>query len=320
MGTKASSLVVPAKNYIHNGDFDFWQRGISSTTAYSFLADRWKIATGAGGTVSQQGDSVTPPWKLRIQSSSGSNAMWIATQLEYEDFKDLLGKEVTISALMSARNSNAPSLSPGFNLFYNPSTKDIMCMAGAGVGTVGVPNGYVIKTITTSPTLISHTFTMPSNALAFSITLGNFTSTLASGDGYDVHRVWMNAGSLSLPFQRAGLTYQGELALCQRYYEKSYPVDMLPASVYRSHQVTVHNSGNPQWIHVFKVTKFFLVPTIHCYSIDGSIDMITNDATTTNLACEGYFNPTPYGFTLHKTSMTEGHQVAWNWTCDAEFS
>jgi hypothetical protein len=98
-----------------------------------------------------------------------------------------------------------------------------------------------------------------------------------SGATFYITGVQLEAGSVATPFERR--PFGTELALCQRYYEKSYNIDVAPGTVSDvgrviARNVTVDTFGFPSVKVDFKVTKR-ATPTIVRYS--------TNDGASGNI-------------------------------------
>lgn len=256
-----SGIPLSSKNYIINGDFDYWQRGSTTTTNVTYLADRWKVRFGNGitsYTVSRAADSTYPPYKMSLLSTGstgGVGYMQAWHQIEYEVFKPLLGKQVTLSFVVAAKRNNAGSTNFDVAVLNDTSTKDTSLFG------VGSPVSFQSFTITTTATAYSLTFTLPSNTLSLIICLGAYAQQImaANLDGWDISRVWLNEGTQTLPFQLAGHTVGGELAACQRYFEKSYNPEEIPGQSYAYNalylRITYSNGSQCQGFS-FKVTKF----------------------------------------------------------------
>ena len=218
------------KNKIINGDFGIWQRGTSFTPASaSFTADRWSNifdGTGATRTISRQ--TFTPatapvagyefPYFFRFaQSVAGITATYNIFQNRMEDVRTFAGQTVTISFWGKAASTTSIvklNLEQDFGTGGSPS---------AGVSTDIAATNF---SLTTSWQRFTVTTTVPSIS---GKTIGTTTP------GFLGLRVWvpinstftldffgfqMESGSSATAIQPAAGTWQGELALCQRYDQR----------------------------------------------------------------------------------------------------
>jgi len=231
------------RNAIINGNFDIWQRGTSFTNL-EYGADRWiNNRTGSTCTMSRQAFTLgqadvpgEPTYFCRMAVTSVAGAGNFGTlQHRTEDVRTFAGQQVTISfwAKADATKSIAVELSQNFGTGGSPST------AVEAIGTAK-------KTLTTSWQKITATATMPSisgktlgsdgnSHIRFNIWFdagSNFnsrTNTLGHQSGtFDIAQVQVEAGPVATPFERRPIGT--ELALCQRYFCKSFPVNKAPVN------------------------------------------------------------------------------------------
>lgn len=225
------TLPVPlSDNFIVNGAFDIWQRGTSftnpaSTTAYT--ADRWRInydGTGATRIVSRQ--TFTPGtapvagyegaffyrFNQTVAGSGGTFNNIIRQPIE--SVRTLAGQTITVS--FWAKADTTRTLTPVMNQVFGTGGSPSFSVTVTGTA----------QTITTSWARYSETFTLGSLA---GKTLGtNDDSYLQFGlradsntvQTFDIWGVQAEAGSIATPFRRNATSFQGELALCQRYYAR----------------------------------------------------------------------------------------------------
>jgi hypothetical protein len=127
----------------------------------------------------------------------------------------------------------------------------------------------------------------------------------------DYWGVQLEYGSKATPFQTAsGGSPQGELAMCQRYFTKSYELTDAPASV-----TTVASIVFPQGLATVHTGYYFSVafkqtmrsaPTVNVYSYNGAANRVTEIATGTDkgatsaVANSSYIGQT--GFSMYNQS------------------
>ena len=214
-----SAQFVAGKNKIINGDFGIWQRGttFSSLSNGSYSADRWVLAANKTTTITQQ--TFTPgtapvtgyegTYYLRTAWSADGTYAAIATRLE--DCRLFAGQTVTLS-YWAKSNVNVTN-NAGWSQYF-------------GSGGSSQISGYADNTtITTSWQRFTYTFTVPSVS-GKTIGSSNYfivqpiliqTSSAAT---IDVWGVQLEAGSTATNFTTATGTIQGELAACQRYFQR----------------------------------------------------------------------------------------------------
>jgi hypothetical protein len=212
-------------NAVINGGFDFWQRGTSFTNPANFVytADRWRSFTGSTGAtrvISRQafspneinaqgfGDS---QFYLRVnQSVAGTGDTFNQVQTPIEDVRTFAGQTVTLSFWAKA------------NATLNLITSFEQNFGSGGSSTVATSQGTTA--LTTSWQRYTKTSTLPSisgktigsNSL-LAVVFGlpnNATFTI------DIWGVQLEPGTVANDFRRNANSIQGELAACQRYYQR----------------------------------------------------------------------------------------------------
>jgi hypothetical protein len=243
-----ATFISSFKNKIINGTFDWWQRGTSATTtaaATNYLADRWQWNSLGGTTAVYSQQTFTPGqtavpnnpthfMRHVVTSVAGTSNGYLVTQ-PIESVQTLAG--LAFSLTFWARADTNRNIAVEFNQSF-----------GTGGSPSGVVTGIAVTTInlTSAWQLFTVTGTMPSIA---GKTLGT------SFDGALLVNFWMDAGSTynartnslgqqSGTFDFAQIDLEGnasptapefrpreiELAMCQRYYEKSYDSNVAPGT------------------------------------------------------------------------------------------
>jgi hypothetical protein len=212
------------KNAIINGDFRIWQRGtsFSNPTNGTYNADRFFTNRDGSGTVtcSQQAFTAgTAPvagyegtyffrWNQTVAGTGGTYNQFVQ---RIEDVRVFAGQTVTVSFWAKAAATTSINLDVRQEFGSGGSTTVVTAILSATnlttgwvryTGTVAVPS-ISGKTIGTSSSLGLY-FNLPANTV---ITV-------------DIWGVQLEAGSVATAFQTATGTVQGELAACQRYYQR----------------------------------------------------------------------------------------------------
>jgi hypothetical protein len=209
------------KNKIINGDFGIWQRGTSFSSIFGvYTADRYISGFGLGGTQSIAQQDVTGAtglpnqirYAMRYSTTSAATNQYNVTQ-RIEDVQTLAGQTVTFS--FYARRVSGTGTTLRLNAYQ---------VFGTGGSTFTQPVSDLDFTVTNSDfQRFTHTFTMPAmtgktigtgSYLDFRIAYPTAVSV------YDVTGWQLEAGSTATPFQTASGSIGGELALCQRYYQR----------------------------------------------------------------------------------------------------
>jgi len=229
-GTSATST----GNAIINGAFDIWQRGTSFTPTPSsgielYSADRWlAIKGGSGGTLTVSRQTFTPgaapvagqegQFFLRFNqsvASTGSSYEILASKIE--DVRTLAGQTVTLSFYAKADTTRT-------------FTATLIQNFGSGGSSLVTKNQSI--TINSGWQRYSFTTTLDSltgktiGANSFLAVQFNFESNTVKT--IDMWGLQLEAGSTATPFKRNANSLQGELAACQRYYQKYLGILYIP--------------------------------------------------------------------------------------------
>jgi hypothetical protein len=249
------------RNFIINGAFDFWQRGTSFTLSGNgvYTADRWRnLRTGSGThifsrdtdvpTAEQSGfrSQYSLKYLQSVAMTTGQNS--ILTKLEGTTYANLHAKKARLSFWVKASIAGIYAVA-----FTNEATTHNYVVEY----TINAANTWEKKTcdvqFETADT--GWAFDNTSGLILF-WNLGNTTTTATPGvwQSTSVHSpnqtnlsqtlnatFFLSQVSLQvldytvnptadIPFSRAGGSLDGELTLCQRYYEKSYELDVVPGT------------------------------------------------------------------------------------------
>lgn len=247
------SPFVAGKNLIINGAMEIDQRNSASSAitlpdglaAYSFATDRWCGGRATSGTATLAQSSTAPTgfnksvlWTngTAITPASGEQA-YLATLIEGNNIAFLnfgTANAVTLTFSFWVRSSLTGTFSGSFgnsalNRFYvftysinsaNTWEKKTITVTGdtSGTWTTGtgrglciffdMGNGSTARTSTTNTWLSGY----------YLGATGSVQTNTSSSSTFYITGVQLEQGPVATPFSRAGGTFQGELALCQRYY------------------------------------------------------------------------------------------------------
>lgn len=250
-------------NYIINGAFDINQRGLTSggiSTSGSYGFDRWKISN-IGGTVNysaqtfaagnnpQAGIEATNYARIAVSGQTDAGHHAILRQ-PIENVRLLAGKTVTVSFWAKAA-SGTPYIAVTGEQYFAP-----------GSVRTGFNSGKV--QISTSWTRYSVPITIPSTAgqtigadnltythielwVSAGSSFNSFTDSLGiQSNTFDIWGVQLEAGPIATPFRRNANSIQGELAACQRYYQR---VSFTNEAPFLSGQVYNVNLAGVTWVY-----------------------------------------------------------------------
>ncbi len=342
------------RNRVQNGNFDLWQRGpsvsLSASTSpqHKYAADRWGLAvqphggTSAACSVSRQeftlGQTTVPgepKYFSRITNTTAGTSLGTASYHGYfhniEDIRSFSPNEkVTIS--FYARSSIADKIIAARTQFHDTSNAN-----NARVSTFTLTSSWakysftvtypdltdigaslVADDLASRPTWLQIGFFFQQGSDAF---LGNGTTLGWQGTGdIDIAQVQVESGTVATPFETR--SFGEELLLCQRYYEKSYDINIAQgsASTLGVHQESPTPAGNHTTTHnvKYKVRKC-KQPTVTTYDpVDGSLNVIRYSPDTklpiANIIVNG-----EAGFVVFLTStFAFNRTLSFHWTADSD--
>ena len=211
----AVSPYVAGKNLCINGGFDIWQRGTSFTITAGvpqYTADRWTNYFNGAGTVTQDTTLVNPGnrYGLRVTATATSVGNTMYQVVETMNVLPMAGKTVTFSVYVAGTTGKAPTV----GIDYSTTVDD----AFLGTYTTLTATSYSYATTTGSFQRLTATFAIPSTAKTLRLAL--YANGMSNTDYITWSDAQLEIGSVATPFSRAGGTLSGELAACQRYYER----------------------------------------------------------------------------------------------------
>lgn len=225
---------VAGKNFVINGNFDFFQRGSLSTTSGGYGLDRWyneSSGSGSAVTVTQQTTGVPDNSRFCFRSTTSASAGYGNQYqfIETSNVRQLWGKTVTLSIKLRRSSGFNTSLNIGID---KSSTVDAgMAASWTGSAALTISNAN-LPTGTGSSDWYTATVStvIPTDGSANSLRVFITQTATTTSSYYEVSQVQLEVGPSATQFSRAGGTIGGELALCQRYYQKSYNLSDVPGT------------------------------------------------------------------------------------------
>lgn len=316
--SKLVSMYEP-RNFMINGALDFWQRGTSFSSA-GYSADRFYTTANGSVTISRSTTylpDVNTRKSLSWVTGASSSYTAISQPIEQDNVMLLRGKYVTFSADVMTRGTAFASTFWVGSYYSNSS--DARASLTTPIGDVGISPAAsgVWKRIT-------YTFLVPTDAVGLAVAI-DCNSVQASGVEVYTSNWMLNIGSVAAPFQRAGGTIGGELALCQRFYEKSYNVDVAPGTSSTDGLFIVTGKTHPaaQILNSassiqFKVNKRTEPSTISFWKVDGTPDYWSSDLGNLGTIYASLYGESSFyigsntgsGMTYLQVGYVSGHWVA----------
>ena len=309
------------KNLAYNSNFDVWQRGTSFTgTGYS--ADRWYATVGGTATVSQE-STVVPTgstYSAKILTGAASSYAQLYQAFEAQDVNDWCGQTITFSAYVRALASfsGTANITIFTNTTANTMTGGTWTLRGTGT----------ITPSTSQFDRVSVSYAVPAGTKGIKVEL-NFTSAQASGTGLYWAQTQLEIGSVATAYSRGSATLQGELAACQRYYEKSYNQETAPGAVNNEVGIISAVSGNAANGNMLYGLKYAVTkrstPTLTFYAYTGATGKVSDGGGTALAASSAFTNSSFSGTSGTRVYNSSGGTITAAWggfefhfTADAE--
>ncbi len=249
-GTDYHSPYQGFRNKVINGNFGVWQRGTSvAISTQGYTADLWYHQSYNGATISRQPTSDTSvlpnvQYCARVQRNSGATAtnfMFFTQPMETQESIKVSGKTATLS-FYARKGANFPSGAGAFQatLYYGTGTDQNLFVSGYTGSAVAFSTTF---TLTSSWVRYSITGTIPTTSKELSPLFGYTpTGTAGANEYFEITGVQLEEGSVATPLEQRPM--QTELALCQRYYQKSYATNTAPATVTDTGHYSFYGTSN----------------------------------------------------------------------------
>ena len=238
------------KNRIINGGMAIWQRGttLSTNNSQGYYIDRmWGFSGSSTAATFTQISSTGLdgfPYATRAQrtaGNTGTGGLYCGQIIESNNLQDLQGQSVTISFWARA-GANYSATSNILTIYLRTGTTADQGLNTLISGWAGAVDQTSAITLTTSWQKFSATFTVASNAQEITPFLfASATGTAGANDYFDVTGVQLEKGSTATSFDYR--PYGTELALCQRYYVKTYNQSVVPGAVSSQGALFNYRSG-----------------------------------------------------------------------------
>lgn len=327
---------VPGRNLLINGGLQFWQRrnsgrvgsGAGTLGAETFFADRFSnSALNCSQDIQRvvyDGQQIGYPDDTRsilvctVSGAVASSGAWMGQRIEGVRSA---GGAITISVWA---NGDVAGRKVGVRVIQDFGT------GGSPAAQTSTEAG--VLTLTTGATRQSLTVTLPSTKgkqlgsngndhiyVVFDLCAGGYGGALAGQNGsfgFTQFQVESGRAATRFDWRPPGV----ELALCQRYYEKSYNLEIQPN--------TPHNEGreafslNTQGVAHYQSVRFQVSKRAHPYVMIISADNIQQDGhiaedNVSRVPCLVNY-ASPSGYEVSWTNNPGRWGGWWHWWADAE--
>jgi hypothetical protein len=307
-GTVSGASSNMFRNRIINGDMRIDQRNAGASVNNSsteYTIDRFRVASTQASkfSVQRNAGSVTPPTGFSnylgctsLSSYSVLSTDWflIGQQIEGYNIADLAwgtsdAKTVTLSFWVrssltgtfggSLNNSGYTRCYP-FSFTINSANTWIyttITIAGDTTGTWLTDNGVGIRVWFNLGSGSSNVGTANAwQAASYYAPTGATSVVGTSGATFYITGVQFEVGTAATPFEFR--PYGHELTLCQRYYNKSYSIGVVPGTNTSAGQYRAVSVAGAGWVNIDFPTEMRTEPTITPYNTTGTSGVYGSDA------------------------------------------
>jgi len=310
------------RNFIINGAMKYTQRDIGTValdiaTLYRGI-DRFLLLTSGGLTTgTSQRSIIVPPnnitkhsLQLTATPTVITHGLNIEQRIESIYSRDLSNQKVSLSFQVFSESASEAQI-----IFRTPNVEDDFSVT-TNFSNITVP----IPSIGSWQEIKLENVLLPSDVvrgMQIIIILKTMTVLSISVDHF-ITQIKLSIGTEVQGFSNAGRNLIEELEFCQRYFEKSYNVDVAPGTVTLEGSIKfLSNGGNAYRANrSWKVEKRD-VPVMTAFSItDGASSFFSNSITGNVVPV--FSNVGTTGFSASPDGSASNQEVNGQWTADSE--
>lgn len=279
------------RNAIINGDMRINQRGVTSATDDIYALDRWTVLSDAA-TITVAQSTVAPTdglYSFSLTPSTTNKKFGIIQFLEQRDCVGMFGQTVTLSFKAKVSGTtNFDNVKAGILSWSGTAdtlTSDVVSAWGAeGTNPTLVSNWTFENTpsnlgVTTSwATYRVQGVIDTASAKNVAVFIWSDVTVNSASDVLYITDVQLEIGAIATPFERRST--EQEMALCHRYYWKSYRYATAPGAN-TDFQSAVMIAGSDAGASVY-VSQYFTfnsamraIPTISYWDVAGNASRLT---------------------------------------------
>lgn len=277
------------KNYAQNAEFRFWQRqtpgSITARQDDAYGPDRWYTLTSGGAVnvgvarVAEVISGSPSQYVAQIRQDDATVRQFgLAQILEFARIVELRGKAVAMSFYARTDSTEITTVRACIGEWTGTAdtvTSDVVSSWGATPTWIG--SFACLNTpgdITISSTMAQFTVTGTVGASANNLVLVIWTpNTEADNDDLYLTQVQLVQGAAALAWDKVALTYDQDFDEVRRFYQKSYPVDILPGTVTRDGALTNRIQASATFtldVNARMTPEMRTIPTVLIWSTSGT--------------------------------------------------
>jgi hypothetical protein len=326
-------LIGEDTNYFINGGFDLWQRTTNDTgvtTTRKYVADRWGVQTGAG-TLTSVARSTTlrtgarSKYSLQLTGAAGVTTVNVSQRLESSD----VGRyKTTVCFSCYIHNVTGAAFTPKL-MVSTPSSADnwgtstVRNGGGSGEDLQECANNAWTQVYWTADV---SGYTNIDNGIEFRIQIPS--GSMVASDVVRIAEACLISGSRPRLF--VGRAFAQEVALCQRFFSKSFALAIAPGTAsslgsvsYNTRTTVASSTAGFLWPGAVRFpAEMRTTPSVVIYALDGTANAVSvsgvvrTGVTATSLSSGGI-----RALAIDNTSataITADAIVEFHWVADAE--
>lgn len=318
-------------NHLMNGGFIFAQRQTPGTlttiTDGSYGPDRWKMTRENADLqyIRVDGSSesgLISPYYGQFKKITNAGKLLICQPLEYLDTLKFRGKVLNFQLQMKA--SASKTIKIAIVELQSGGTADTLPTLvsawgadgtdptlGANLATIGTP---ISCSVTTAWQVFQFTGTFPATSKNLLVMVWS-NADFAANDTLSLAEVGLYFGESQRSWTPRPIAQ--EVALCKRYYQKSYNVNTAPATATLQGGIDTHSpiAGTGAWYKHVDIIEMRTVPTVKSWDNLGASEKVFKGAAGKTSA---YGSHSPSRIFVGTTDATSATELFFHFSADAE--
>jgi len=352
----AVTVSATTPNPIINSNFDIWQRGttFAITGTPTYTADRWVIGYSSSGTFTVNQSTSVPTvaeagvlfnYSLEVDVTAAdaavgaTDSVLIAQKIEGYNWRQLAQQTTTVSFWVYATKTGTYSIGMvnkggdraiakeyTVNASNTWERKTVTFAASPSAGTwaydntVGVQIDWVLMMGSNNTTATLDSWTSTNDTAS----TNQVNAMDSASNFFRITGVKIETGSVATPI--AIISFEEELARCERYYQKSFdyataPAQNLGLTVGAEFKNSPIAGATTLYWGIRLPVKMRGAPSVLTYNPNAANAHVRNANDSTDFTGTGISYPTESGFVIQSTGTAGtavGELLAVYWTADAE--
>ena len=299
------------KNILVNGDFQVSQRGdYSSATVTAdgtYRLDRWYLGTNNNNSTVQRTTvavSDSPESQYAQKCVAGSTATsYLGIRQKVENPARYAGKTVTYSGWVRSNHTGAR-----LTMYVTSPATIVTSNTHSGNG-----SWEKLSVTVKLPDAMSGTWYVDVHISSASV--GN--TSITASDYFEAADLQLELGSVATPFEHR--SYGEELALCQRYFCKSYSDDTYPPTNTANGCEVLYSDGTTSYHGGYRFPVSMRVqPSISLWTKNGNANQAQLNFTSGSYVDISVYAPSHKSFNVYQSTAGTVGIYAFHYTADAE--